>query len=112
MLRIPDDRLGLQDFFNAAGGHGGRGSIMENMEIIRKAMTICMVYCMKAIRSPTCMLPASTPWAPFHIISTVMPFIISIIIGIMVVMTRLTNRLVRVKSLLALSKRSSSCFWC
>ena len=41
------------------------------MAIISKAMTICMVYCMKAIRSPTCMLPASTPWAPFHIISTV-----------------------------------------
>ena len=63
---------------------------------------------MKAIISPTCMVPRSTPWAPAHTISTEMPFIISIITGIIMDMVRLVNSWVLIRSRLALSKRFSS----
>ena len=87
-----------------------RGSMMESMHSIRKPMMICIVYWIKAIISPTCIWPLSMPWAPFHMISTETPFMISIMTGIMKVMARLTNRFVLVRSRLARSKRSSSCF--
>ena len=50
------------------------------------------------------------PWAPTQTIKTVMPFIISIIAGIIKDMALLVNSCVFIKSLLAASKRSSSCF--
>ena len=40
------------------------GSMIDTIEIIRKDMMICMVYCKNAIISPTCICPASTPFAP------------------------------------------------
>ena len=73
-------------------------------------MMICIVYWIKAIISPTCISPLSIPWAPFHIISTEMPFITSIMTGIINVMARFTKRFVLVRSRFALSKRSSSYF--
>ena len=86
------------------------GSIIETIEIIRKDMIICMVYCKNAIISPTCIWPASIPLAPNHTIMMEMIFIISIMVGIIQVMTRFTNKLVLVKSQFALSKRFSSYF--
>ena len=73
-------------------------------------MMICIVYWINAIISPTCICPSLTPCAPLHTISMVIPFMISIIIGIINVMARFTNKLVLVRSLFALSNRSSSCF--
>ena len=87
------------------------GSIIDIIEIIRKDMTICMVYWINAIKSPTCIPPALILSAPTQTISTVTAFMVSIIAGIMQVITRLTNRLVLVKSLLTPSKRFSSYFW-
>ena len=74
------------------------GSMIDTIEIIRKDMMICMVYCKNAIMSPTCICPASTPFAPNQTMAMEITFIISIIVGIMQVMTRLTKRLVFVKS--------------
>ena len=81
------------------------------MVSMRKAKTICMAYCRNAIMSPTCMLASATWCAPVHKISRDRPFKSSIITGIMMTMTRLTNSMVPVRSLLALSKRfcSNSC---
>ena len=36
------------------------GSIIDIIEIIKNAITICIVYCMNAIKSPTCIIPWST----------------------------------------------------
>ena len=84
---------------------------MMNMnENIRKAMTICMAYCMKAIMSPTCMFEAATCLAPTQMIASISTFMISIINGNMMTMTRLTNRPRWSASMLALSKRFSSNF--
>ena len=33
------------------------GSIIEIIEIIKNAITICIVYCINAIMSPTCIIP-------------------------------------------------------
>ena len=52
-------------------------------DIIRKANTICIAYCMKAIMSPTCMFASATWCAPTQMTSSVKPFMISIIAGIM-----------------------------
>ena len=84
------------------------GKRMNMNDIIRKAKRICMAYCIKAIISPTCMVDWATWWEPTQMIRMVNPFMISIITGIISTMTRLTNRLVLVRSLLALSKRFSS----
>jgi len=37
-----------------------RGSMIATMARMRKLMTICMAYEMKAMTSPTCMSPAET----------------------------------------------------
>ncbi len=37
---------------------------MNIIDIIKKAKTICMAYCMNAIMSPTCMFDSATWWAP------------------------------------------------
>ena len=87
-----------------------RGSIIEIIDIIKKAIIICIVYWIKAIISPTCIFPASTAYAPFQIIKIQIPFIIRVIIGIIKAITLLTKRLFLVKSLLALSNLFSSCF--
>ena len=73
-------------------------------------MIICIVYWINAIISPTCICPSLIPCAPLHTISTEIPFIMSIIVGIINVIALFTNRFVLVKSLFALSNRSSSCF--
>ena len=88
-----------------------RGSIMNIIDIIKKAKTICMAYCMKAIMSPTCICDWATACAPTQMISTLKPFITSIITGIITTIRRLMNRLTEVRSRLALSKRccSKSC---
>ena len=88
-----------------------RGSITLMREIIRNAAMICIVYWMKAIMSPTCMLPASMLPAPTHRISTHTPFMASIIMGIMPPMSRPTNSWVLRSAVEAASKRSSSRFW-
>ena len=73
-------------------------------------MIICIAYCINAIIFPTCIEPSSTACAPFQTISTVTPFIRSIITGIIKVMHRFTNKLVLVSFALASSNRCSSCF--
>ena len=50
------------------------------------------------------------PWAPVQIIKTEIPFIISIMTGIINVIALLTKRFVLVNVLFASSKRTSSCF--
>ena len=75
---------------------------------IRNEKTICMAYCRNAIMSPTCMLPSATWWLPTQMMASVTPFMTSIMSGIMKAMTRLTNSIVLVRSVLALSKRFSS----
>ena len=88
-----------------------RGKKINNIDIIKKAKTICMAYCIKAIISPTCMVASATWWEPTQIIPNERPFMTSIITGIIVTITRATNKPVSVKSRLAISKRfsSSSC---
>ncbi len=88
-----------------------RGKKINIIDIIRKAKTICMAYCIKAIISPTCIVASATWCDPTQMMATVRPFISSIITGIIVTITRATNRLLSVRSRLALSKRtfSSSC---
>ena len=71
---------------------------------------ICIAYWINAIRSPTCIFPASILDAPTYTIRTVKPFMISIIVGIINVIALFTNKFVFIRSILALSKRSSSCF--
>ena len=86
------------------------GRKMNIIDIIRKAKTTCMAYCRNAIISPTCIVAAATCWAPTQMIASDRPFISSIITGIIVTMTRATNRLVSVRSRLAMSNRcASSC---
>ena len=71
-------------------------------------MIIIIEYWINAIKSPTCIVPPSIRSAPTQIISSETPFIINVISGIIVVITRLTKRLVLVSSTLALSNRFSS----
>jgi len=86
------------------------GSITDNMHIIRNPIIICIVYWINAIISPTCICPSLIPFAPDHMIKTEIPFIISIMIGIINVIARFTNRFVFIRSIFALSNRFSSCF--
>ena len=81
------------------------------IDSIRKAITTCKAYCMKAIMSPTCMADSATWCAPTQMISSISPFMTSIMSGIMLAMTRFTNRFVLVRSWLARSKRASSNAW-
>lgn len=73
-------------------------------------MMMIIVYVIKAIMSPTCMVPRSAPWAPLQTMSTLTQFMIIIMAGIMKVMHRLVKSWVRIRSVLAWSKRCSSCF--
>ena len=73
-------------------------------------MMICIVYWINAIISPTCICPSLIPCAPVHTIRTDTPFITSIIVGIINVMARLTNRFVFVSVRFASSNLFSSCF--
>ncbi len=75
-----------------------------------KAITICMVYVMKAIMSPTCNCPMSMLWPPTQTIKTEIPFIKSIINGIINDIARFTNICVFIKFVFATSNRSSSYF--
>ena len=52
----------------------------------------------------------SMAWPPNQTISRLMPFMISVMAGIIKVMVRLVNSWVFIRSLLAASKRSSSNF--
>ena len=65
---------------------------------------------MKAIISPTCMVPLSMALPPNQTISRLVPFMMRVIKGIMATMARLVNNWVPISSRLALSKRSSSNF--
>ena len=65
---------------------------------------------MNAIISPTCMVPLSMALPPNQTISRLVPFMMRVIKGIMATMARLVNSWVLIRSLLALSKRSSSNF--
>ena len=69
-----------------------RGTIINIMLMNKKLMITCMAYWIKAIISPTCRLLAAICLPPNHTISRLMPFITSIIAGIMVAMLRFTNR--------------------
>ena len=82
----------------------------EIIQIIRNAIIICIVYWINAIISPTCIAPSLTLYPPIHTIRTVIQFIISIMVGIINVMARLTNKFVFVRFLFASSNLFSSCF--
>ena len=60
--------------------------------------------------APTCSVPASTRCAATQVIRTPSPLMTNIIDGIMKVMTRFVKSCVRIRSVLASSKRSSSVF--
>ena len=86
------------------------GSIIDNIVSIRNDITICIAYVINAVIEPTCITPLSILWAPTHTIPTERQFIISIITGIINVITLLVKSIVFVSSLLALSNLSSSFF--
>ena len=64
---------------------------------------------MNAMRSPVCRLPASMACPPNQMIPTDTRFMMSIMSGIMKVITRLVNSCVFIRRVLASSKRASSC---
>lgn len=84
-----------------------RGTIMKIIEIIRNDMMICIVYWIYAIMSPTCMVDSAMACPPTHMMSSVTRFMMSIMIGIVMLITRWVKRFVRVRSSFALSKRAS-----
>ncbi len=84
------------------------GKMMNINDIIKKENTICMAYCRKAIISPTCIWASATWCAPIQMISSDRPFMITVMLGNMLTIARLTYRVVPVRSLLAWSKRFSS----
>ena len=86
------------------------GNIIETIDIIKKLITICIVYWINAIIFPTCIVPLSIPCAPTHTINNEIPFIININVGIIKLIALLTKRLVFVKSIFALSNLFSSFF--
>ena len=56
---------------------------------------------MNALRSPTSMVPAMTRLPPIHTTATLVRFMISIITGIMAIMTRMADRPASLSSPLA-----------
>jgi len=86
------------------------GKIIDTIEIIRKLITICIVYCINAIIFPTCIVPLSTPCAPTHTIKSDIQFITSIKHGIIKLIALLTNKFVFVNVLFASSNLDSSLF--
>ena len=87
------------------------GNNIEIIEIIKNAITICIVYCKNAIISPTCIIPASTLWPPTQIINSIIPCIINIILGIIKLIALFTNILFFIKLVFASSNLFSSLFW-
>ena len=86
------------------------GSIIDIIVSIRNDITICMAYVINAVIEPTCITPLSILCAATHTIPTERQFIISIITGIINVMTLFVKSIVLVSSLFALSNLSSSFF--
>ena len=86
------------------------GSITDIIVSIKKDITICIAYVINAVIAPTCKEPSEICPAPTHMIRTVTRFIIIIIRGIINVIVRFVKSIADVRSLLALSKRSSSYF--
>ena len=78
------------------------------MDIIMKAKTTIMAYCMKAIISPTRMCTWATSCAPTQRMPTIAAFITSIMKGMTTTKTRLTNRVRRVRVRFSTSKREAS----
>ena len=76
----------------------------------RNDITICIVYVINAIISPTWILPASIFFPPIQIISSAIPFIINIIAGNSADIVLLTKSWLFLKVTFSLSNRSSSCF--
>ena len=87
-----------------------RGTIMKIIAIIRNDMMICIVYWIYAIMSPTCIVDSAMACPPTHMMSSVTRFMMSIMTGIVTLITRWVKRFVRVRSSFALSKRASSNF--
>ena len=86
------------------------GSMIEIIDIIKNAITICIVYWINAIISPTCITPWSTLWPPTQTINIIIAFIININKGIIIDIALLTNKFVFIKSLFAASNLASSFF--
>ena len=86
------------------------GSIIEIIDIIKNAITICIVYWINAIMSPTCIIPWSTLCPPTQTINIIIAFIMNINKGIIIDIALFTNKLVFIKSLLATSNLASSFF--
>ena len=86
------------------------GNIIDIIEIIKNAITICIMYWINAIMSPTCSNPSSTPCPPTHTTKIIIEFIININSGIIIDIALFTNTFAFIKSLLALSNLFSSLF--
>lgn len=84
------------------------GKFTKIMESIITAMKVCMVYCRKAIRSPTCISPASMRWAANQIITMLVRLMSKPKRGMRVIMIRLTFSAVWVRSRFAWAKRARS----
>ncbi|MNN47608.1 hypothetical protein D3C81_1620370 [compost metagenome] len=75
------------------------------IDTITRENMICIAYCKKAIKSPTCICSASIRRPPYQMIATEDRFMTSIIIGIINAITLLTLIEVSVKSRFASPKR-------
>ena len=84
------------------------GNITDIIVINRNDIIICIVYWIKAIISPTWILPISICLAPNHIINIVVISIINIIKGCIKDIALFINRFMPVNSVLTLSNLSSS----
>jgi len=58
------------------------GKRINIADIIRNAKKICIEYCIKAIMSPTRMLPTATSWEPTQIMDIETTFIMMVMRGI------------------------------
>jgi len=85
-----------------------RGRVTKITDIIIKAITICMAYCIKAIMSPTCRVDSAIWCAPTQMMPSDRPLMMSVMMGMSTAMARATNSMVLVRSRLAPSKRASS----
>ena len=81
--------------FTRCAATSARGSMMEIIPMIKNDAMMVIEYEMNAIMSPVWMTPVSIYEAPTQMISTLTPFMMSIIEGCMNVMTRLVNSCVR-----------------
>ena len=85
-----------------------RGSMTDIIVSIRNAITISIAYVINAVMEPTCITPRSIFFAATQTIATVSAYMISIIPGIISVMTRFVKSMVFVSSRFTPSNRSSS----